>query len=33
MSNGPAGTEPIEAAAAITPDFLGGQKLEDGIGL
>jgi NTE family protein len=33
MSNGPAGTDPIEAAAAITPDFLGGKKLEDGIGL
>jgi NTE family protein len=33
MSNGEAGTEPIKAAAAITPDFLGGQKLEDGIGL
>ena len=33
MSDGPTGMEFIEAAAAVTPDFLGGQKLEDGIGL
>jgi NTE family protein len=24
---------PLETAAAAAPDFLGGQKLEDGIGL
>jgi NTE family protein len=26
-------TAPIEAAAVAAPDFLGGQKLENGIGL
>jgi NTE family protein len=33
MSDGPTTIDSIEAALDVTPDFLGGQKLEDGIGL
>ena len=33
MSDEPAQGIPLETAVAASPDFLGGQKLEDGIGL
>ena len=33
MTLDPVSGDCIEAVAAIAPDFLGGQKLEDGIGL